>query len=69
MVQPFTLLVVDYQMPDLDGCETTKLIRRHYQEVMQPVEGDDPRTAEVRKRIFEPVIVCCSAYDEKKIYE
>ena len=61
---PLELIVIDYQMPDMDGVTTCNLIKQHFNEVKQPRDSDDPESAELRKRIFVPEIICCSAYDE-----
>ena len=60
---PFNLIILDYQMPELNGAQTCKLILDTYKDFMEERKTDSVRQAFVRSQIFEPEVLCCTAYE------
>jgi len=54
-------------MPDLDGCQTCELIIDVYKKNFEPNPEDTESEAAVRRLLFMPEMICCSAYDATNI--
>ena len=52
----------------MDGVRTCELMIEFYNDVRKPRDSDDPERAALRERIFVPQMICCSAYDESRIW-